>query len=132
MSEQDGAFRQPDRVDPLAGGELAVLDVDGALANLRGDRSLFEEALTIFLETTPATLRDLEQAVALGQAAAVRLAAHSIKGASSNLGANRVARAAARLEQIAQAGELGGAASLASQLRREFEQVQALRQVPRG
>ncbi|RME39615.1 MAG: response regulator, partial [Planctomycetota bacterium] len=101
----------------------APLRVDEALENLGGDRELYEIALTTFLDHAPRVLGSLESAVRDLDASAIRLAAHGLKGAASNVCAERLRAVAARLEGLAKAGELHDAADLLARLREEYEQV---------
>ncbi|MBP6864700.1 MAG: Hpt domain-containing protein [Candidatus Didemnitutus sp.] len=67
------------------------------------------ELVDIFLADTPPRLRELEQALAAGDANAMARAAHSIKGSAGNFGADRVARFAAAVETAAKTGDFATA-----------------------
>lgn len=56
------------------------VDETSALAALGGNEDLLKELGTMFCEDAPQVLGELEQAVAAGDLAAARLAAHSLKG----------------------------------------------------
>lgn len=63
--------------------------------------SFLKEIIGIFLEDTPKRLADLHASRASGDAAVFVRAAHSIKGSSSNLGAEEVRAIAEHLEHHA-------------------------------
>jgi PAS domain S-box-containing protein len=65
----------------------------------------------------PALVEESMQALALDDAPALRHAAHQLKGAAGNLGAQGLAEAAGRLEQAASAGDLTAAVALVTDLR---------------
>lgn len=79
-----------------------VLDPE-AIANLRalspddGDAFL-KEILGIFMEDTPVRIAELHSSLAAGDARTFTRAAHSIKGSSSNVGAEELRAVAEKLE----------------------------------
>lgn len=81
----------------------SVLD----LARLReiygDDRAGMLDLLELVVATAQTQLESLEAAVASRDAAAIRSAAHAIKGASLNVGAGEASRSAAQLEASATA-----------------------------
>ncbi|MCP4592822.1 MAG: response regulator [bacterium] len=77
----------------------APLDVSGALERLGGDRELFTETVEVFLENLPEAIRELRSAVAQSDGQRLRMAAHSLKGAASNIGAVATCETAYRLER---------------------------------
>ncbi len=85
-----------------------------------GDPEFQRELIEVFLEQAEKNLRDLEAALARGDAPAVALLAHTLKGAAANLGANGVRAAAFELERIGQSGALETGASLLEALRGEI------------
>jgi HPt (histidine-containing phosphotransfer) domain-containing protein len=104
-----------------------VLD-PAALENLRemmgGDAEL-SELIDTFLEDAPQLLADMHQAVEQGDAAGLRLAAHSLKSNSADFGAMALSNLCRELEGMGKAGKLDGAAGLVRQAAAEYEQVKA-------
>jgi len=89
-------------------------DGDGFLAELIGS----------FLAEAPLRIAGARQAVAKVDAAALRMAAHSLKGSSSTLGANNLASLCSSLEARAKSGSVDKTASeLIGQVESEFERV---------
>ena len=89
-----------------------------------GDKAFEKELLQLFVRDTENTLAQLEAAVSSENQTAVQSLAHYIKGASANVGAVGMSRAAAQLEKLAKTGNLKAASS-------SFRQLQALHQAVR-
>ncbi|MFK8186536.1 MAG: Hpt domain-containing protein [Phormidesmis sp.] len=87
------------------------------LRQLAGEDTDFEyELLEIFLQDTQQSLQALEQAISSRSTQAIQDIAHSLRGASANVGANSLAIAARRLEQVPHCDQLTEAANLLQQL----------------
>jgi HPt (histidine-containing phosphotransfer) domain-containing protein len=104
-----------------------ILD-PAAIENLRslnpGDRGEFlREIIGIFLEDTPQRLAELDECLAKGDAARFSRAAHSIKGSSSNLGANALRDVAGQLEHRSQKEGLADVATQLANLKAEFDRA---------
>jgi len=100
-----------------------------ALEKLRemggGDTAFVAEMIETFLEDAPRLLADMRQALAQGDAAGLRLAAHSLKSNSADFGAMTLSGICRELEGIGKAGALIGADELISQAEAEYEGVKA-------
>jgi len=83
------------------------------LARLRriagDDEELMRELAIIFIDSYPSQVEAIRRGIAIGDIAAVQLAAHSLKGAAATLTASRLAGEAGELERIARAGDVAGA-----------------------
>jgi two-component system, sensor histidine kinase and response regulator len=84
----------------------AVWDLSDLLHRVDNDQELLRELLAIFKEDFPRTLQALESALAGGNWKHTASLSHTLKGMLANLGGTRAAAAAARLEEIASAGEM--------------------------
>lgn len=104
-------------IDPQAIENLRALDPDGKDAFLR-------EIIGVFLEDTPQRLAELDSTLAAGDVLAFTRAAHSVKGSSSNLGANVLRAAAEKLEHQARTHGLGDVTGLLAQVRSEYARAQ--------
>jgi PAS domain S-box-containing protein len=71
---------------------------------------LIQRAIDNFVSSAADTMDQLRQALSDTDAPALRAAAHRLKGSAANLGALRVADRAFAVEQLADAGDLAGAA----------------------
>lgn len=90
-----------------------------------GDDSFFRDLVQIFLDDSPQRIAEIEQALARGDARQLTLAAHSLKGSSSNFGADRLRSLSEQLEQLGRQGSLGGVPAHLLALKDEFARVRA-------
>ncbi len=79
---------------------LIVVDEEGGLRRLGGDREIYNELMELFIDNAGAQMEELETAVTNREADAIEKLAHSIKGAAANLGIMAVQYTAQELEQI--------------------------------
>ncbi len=106
-----------------------VLDRN-ALLTLRALREPFKpdpvvELIDLFLNDTPGKIREMLTAAAQYNAYSLELIAHSLRGCASSVGASRMARLCAELEEQAHAGSVQTASHLLKQLENEFSSVRA-------
>jgi|GEM_PF-569553 len=90
-----------------------------------GEKALVAELIDSFLEEAPPLFTQLRQSVEQGDAAALRMAAHTIKSSSNDFGATTLAELCRELEEMGKNGTLEGAAQLVAQAETEYEQIQA-------
>ena len=95
--------------------ELGILD----------DPEFVAGAFATFLESGDASIAHLSEAIASGDTAGCEQYSHRLKGASLNLGAERLGEITRRLEVLGRRGELAGAGPLLEELRHEFAGVRA-------
>jgi PAS domain S-box-containing protein len=119
-------------VDADAAG---VID-EGALARLRelssgGEPDLFQELLATFLMDADRYQASLREAVAGGDPARLRRAAHAFKGSASNFGATRLTALCQQLEDLGDAGRVEAAVPLVAAVQAEFERAKAVLQAAR-
>jgi HPt (histidine-containing phosphotransfer) domain-containing protein len=86
--------------------ESSIFDLEEALARLDGDEQLLEELAQIFLKECPEILQKLQDAVARGDAQAVAMEAHSMKGSVSNFGVKGATEAALEIERMGRQRDL--------------------------
>ena len=79
------------------------------LENLGGDEELFMQIAGMFIADWPRSLAALRAALAASDAATLRSAAHSIKGAVANFCAERAVQMARDLEMTGKTGDLAQA-----------------------
>jgi HPt (histidine-containing phosphotransfer) domain-containing protein len=108
----------PAIIDPQAIENLRALNPDDGEAFLR-------EIAGIYLEDTPVRLRELDESLATGDTGKFTRAAHSIKGSSSNVGANTVKAVAEKLEQQSRDTGLTDVTKLLSDLKAEYTRASA-------
>ena len=100
-----------------------------ALAALRelmpDDDSFFQDLVQIFLDDSPLRIAEIEQSLVNGNVQQLTLAAHSLKGSSSNFGAGRLRSLSEQLELLGRQGSLGDAPGQLHALKEEFARVKA-------
>jgi CheY-like chemotaxis protein len=102
--------------------DWTVLDGLRALQE-EGESDFVEETISLYLADAPSLIESLRQAVRQGDAAALRLAAHTLKGNSNSLGAKRMGAVSLELEKMGRSGTIEEAESLLVELENEFERV---------
>ena len=98
-----------------------VFDKSGFLNRLLGDKTLAAEILDGFLSNVPSQVRELRKAVDIGDAQTIRQKAHSLKGASANIGAMALEEIALQVELAGKDNDLIKASSLISELDNQFK-----------
>lgn len=96
------------------------VDIDNLdmLKELIGDD--LKEILQAYLDTAPESIMKLEQATQSGDANAVRMHAHSLKGSSANIGAHDLSASCSQLEQMGKNNQVDQAAiNLAATINQE-------------
>ncbi len=98
----------------------AVLD------NIRslGIPKILQELIEIYLADTPRLMNDLREAVKSKNTSALRMAAHSLKSSSANLGANRLSALFRHMEEMARSQNLQGADDFLAKAEQEYDAVQ--------
>jgi HPt (histidine-containing phosphotransfer) domain-containing protein len=97
-----------------------VISHDVLMAQFDGDRELFAEVAEIFLEDCPRQMNDIRMAIAAGDAPALEMAAHTLKGSASSFAAPTASAAAEVLERIGRSGDLDGAREALGELEGEI------------
>jgi two-component system, sensor histidine kinase and response regulator len=86
--------------------QLAAFDRALALSFMGDDEELLDELVLRLRDTAPSLLQRMRDGVASGALPAVALAAHSLRGSSSQLGALATAAACRELETAAETEDL--------------------------
>jgi len=118
----------PDSLPPaaqMAERSPPVLDsgVLGELREVLGPE--VDRIVTVYLEDAPRLIAQLERAVASNDPIALRVAAHTLKSSSANVGATTLSEAARDLEHGARDGTLANPGSAVARIVGEFAQVRA-------
>lgn len=101
----------------------SLVDFDGAMKRLGGDRQLFRDFITVFDEDSPALLSNLREAFDARDAPGARRSAHGLKGLAANFGATAVTDAAAEIEGMTDAGNWAEAKQTLDQLDHAVSQL---------
>ena len=119
--------RTPEETAPAGAAasqaDAELFDIAKALEAVDGERELLAGMIAIFMRQTPRVMEDIDQAIAGGDAAALEIAAHKLKGSVSMFGARAARECAQRLEDIAAAGELGPAPEARAHLGEHIEKL---------
>jgi PAS domain S-box-containing protein len=99
----------PAEPQPPPAETAPVWDRAVGLQRLGGDERLLADVAQIFLQDSPGWVAAVRAALARGDTAGLRRAAHTLKGAVGYFGAAAVAAAALRLEELGRAGDLAPA-----------------------
>jgi CheY-like chemotaxis protein len=97
-----------------------------ALASVASDTELLKELANAILEEVPRLAGEIRQAIAGGNASALRLNAHTLKGSIRYFGDTPGFRLAYRLEQIGESGTTQGAAEVLAELDASLERLLTL------
>ena len=88
-----------------------------------GDRDCERELIDTFLESNQEHFIVLDSALRSMDATVVEHEAHSIKGASGNMGAEQMEKLAKAIEDFGERGDLDSALEVFDSLKAEFERV---------
>jgi signal transduction histidine kinase/CheY-like chemotaxis protein/HPt (histidine-containing phosphotransfer) domain-containing protein len=99
-----------------------ALDNIRALSADRGD-ALVQKVIAAYVDDTPQHLRTLRQAIAGHDPNSVRKVAHSLKSASANVGAQKLAQLAKEMEHLGRADTTEGADVILTDMEQEFQAV---------
>jgi CheY-like chemotaxis protein/HPt (histidine-containing phosphotransfer) domain-containing protein len=102
-----------------------ILDVDGALGRMAGDRDLLEEVARLFEEEGVKMLDGIRQAWAAQDVPLLVRLAHTVKGSSANIGALAVTHAAEEIENQLRSGSLEGLSGPIERLTVEMDRLRA-------
>lgn len=103
----------------------SIFNRDLAMDITDGDAELLREIIEVYLADMPQQLGRLEEAIRAGDSDQAQRSAHTIKGASSNIGAEQVTETAFRIEKASKAGEFPSANSILGELENQFQELRA-------
>jgi HPt (histidine-containing phosphotransfer) domain-containing protein len=112
------------------GCQVPVFDRAGLLARLMDDASLMHTVTQGFVQDIPHQIAALRTFLANADAKGAERQAHTIKGASANVGGERLRQTAYLIEQAARAGDLHTASSLLPNLESAFAQLRQAMYLP--
>ncbi len=101
--------------------ELPVFDSAGTLARLMDDAELVKTVVNAFLDDIPHKLEDMDRYLNEGAMKDAERNAHTIKGASANVGAERLRFAAFETEKAAKKGDMEAVRAHMAVMNTEFE-----------
>ncbi len=126
---KDGRSKTMDKIEVPDGtidsDPTCILDLEKAVEQIGGDEQLLGEILEIFLQDLPRKIDDLHHALESDNRQALRLAAHSLKGASASIAAEGVRAIAYELEKIAEVSDADEVRSKMDELEKQVEKLKA-------
>ncbi|MBW1958395.1 MAG: response regulator [Deltaproteobacteria bacterium] len=99
--------------------ETPPIDLESALEQVMGDKSFLEMLLGEFMKNLPDQMESMRAAVEKNDADTLTKQAHTLKGASANLNANRISARALEIEKMGRNGDLGEAMPVIAELEAE-------------
>jgi PAS domain S-box-containing protein len=111
---------------PLASATTLEFDREGFVERMMGNESLAQRIIRGFVRDMPRQIARLAEAVQNLDGNAVRLAAHSIKGAAGNVGGLQMQEIAWKLEQSGSTGDIAAAAVALPELSLSFERTKPI------
>ena len=111
---------------PVPESEKEIFDGTSLLHRLEGDEDLCRDILMGYVEDLPIQMEKLESALRKNDMTVAVRQAHSIKGASANIGAQRLRETALEIEVAGKRGETETMLLLVRKMGREFERFKAL------
>jgi signal transduction histidine kinase/CheY-like chemotaxis protein len=117
IKPHDGDGRSTERSTPVKAPEITAatsdahtLQIDGidtksALKRMGGNQMRYESMLSRFAESQAGAVEEIQAALTAGDTSTAERVAHSLKGASGNLGVATVADAAAKAEAAVKSGQ---------------------------
>jgi signal transduction histidine kinase/ActR/RegA family two-component response regulator len=107
----------------------SVIDRSIVVERLGGDEDLYVELWDLFLDNVPQLMRQLEEALSRRDLPVLERVAHTLKGASVNVGAAAIQRISAQAEQAAKDGDWNGIQGLYEGLKGEIRKLQSLSRI---
>jgi CheY-like chemotaxis protein/HPt (histidine-containing phosphotransfer) domain-containing protein len=101
----------------------AVFDREGMLERLMGDEDLARMILDGFLQDIPRQIRALRDFLDVGNAPGAERQAHTIKGASANVGGEALRAVAYEMEKAGKAGDLAAVRARMADLEAQFDRL---------
>ncbi|MFA6378782.1 MAG: Hpt domain-containing protein [Candidatus Omnitrophota bacterium] len=101
-----------------------IIGLQDVLYRLQGDKELLLELVQIFLEDTPQRLKDVSTLITKSSFSDLADVAHSIKGAASNIGANKLWQSFKEMEAAAKQENLIQVTQIFQRASQEFVELQ--------
>jgi CheY-like chemotaxis protein len=117
-----------ENAENVQAAELPIWDKSEMLRRLMGDEDLAATILNGFLADIPLQIQALKSFLAAGDSPSAERQAHTIKGASANIGGQRLQAVAFKLEKAAKSGDLISARTHVAVLEAQFDRLKEMLQ----
>ncbi|MCW8130071.1 MAG: Hpt domain-containing protein [Planctomycetota bacterium] len=108
-----------------AGDAVPPVDMDWLEECNDGDQEAMKAMVALFFSRAEPQLKDLEEAIAAQDVAAVRRVSHACAGSSGTCGMKALEKSWRTLEEMAKQGTLENAASVAAKVREDITRTSA-------
>jgi two-component system, sensor histidine kinase and response regulator len=108
------------------GASRQVVNQEALLEMVGGDVEFLRQVVRVFLDTSPAHLARIHEAIARRDSGLLQEAAHALKGAVGGLQATPAYEAALHLERLGRAGEMAGAEPALARLDEEIQRLKTV------
>jgi signal transduction histidine kinase/DNA-binding response OmpR family regulator len=122
LNPKDAATGPGEKLDL---SETPVFDIAGMMVLLMGDEDFMRTTARSFLKNLPGEIKALRDYLKAGDASGAARQAHSIKGASANVGGEALREAAFEMEKNAKAGHLEAVMARLPELDMQFARLKA-------
>ncbi len=103
-----------------------IFDLEGLMDRLEGNQTYLTKLLVICINSTTEHMASLTDAISRNNSTDIRLEAHTIKGASANIGAHVMMKIAESMEIAAKSGELSGMEESYLKLKQSFQEFKSV------
>ena len=100
-----------------------AIDLEIALSRIPGGMVAVRELAGLLAEECPRLLEEIRAGIEIGEAARVKLGAHTLKGSADVYGARRVVAVSRRLELLGEADQLDSAQEAFVELRAAVDEM---------
>jgi len=122
--DESGMLNAGETPPPILHSSLPVVfDRAGMLERLMNDEDLAQVVMESFLDDIPRQIEALRRYLDAWDAPGAERQAHTLKGASANVGGEALRALACEMEKAGQAGDLGSVRARMDDLEREFAQL---------
>ncbi len=111
------------KIDNRKKSRNSVWDTAGMLKRMMNDETLASNILAGFLDDIPRQINSLKEFLKSGDIQGSERQAHTIKGASANIGGERLRALAFEIEKSAKSGDLGAASARLTDLQKQFDSL---------
>ncbi len=106
------------------------VDVEKALERAVGDKTFLEELLKHFTANVPGQIKTIKENLLREDTGNLEKGAHTLKGSAANMGADRIAALASRLEQMGRDGNLSDGGRVLHELTEELDSLRTFMNKP--
>ena len=123
--ETSGSTHEPIETENLAETAITVFDKASMMSRLMDDKDLAKIIISGFIEDIPMQIKTLKDCLNTGDITSAERQAHTIKGASANVGGEALREAAFNMEKAGKAEDLAAMTAALPEMERQFTRLKA-------